>query len=186
MKTFFTSDSHVGHKGILSDRMARPRRFSTIEEHDERIIAHWNDRIRPEDECWHLGDFGYKGSAAHYQRVFARLNGRKHLVWGNHDHQRTRDLPWYSQQDRAEPVVEGIRFVLSHYAQRTWNRSHQGALHLYGHSHGSLPGCGRSLDVGVDCWDMRPVTVDEILDAMAENRRREQGPGIIGAMSEAA
>ncbi|WP_375453425.1 metallophosphoesterase family protein [uncultured Methylobacterium sp.] len=186
MRTFFTADTHFAHKGILSPKMNRPRSFASIEEHDERAIAHWNDRVRPEDEVWHLGDFGYKGSASYYQSVFRRLHGRKHLVWGNHDHERTKVLPWYSQQERAEPVVEGVRIVLSHYAQRTWNRFHQGAIHAYGHSHGSLPGTARSLDVGVDDWQMRPVTMSEILERLAENAALETGPAAVAALAEAA
>ncbi|KRP89238.1 hypothetical protein AOQ73_26835 [Bradyrhizobium pachyrhizi] len=33
----------------------------------------------------------------------------------------------------------------------------RGAIHVYGHSHGKLPGNGASCDVGVDRWDFRPV-----------------------------
>jgi calcineurin-like phosphoesterase family protein len=186
MRTFFTADTHFAHRGILGPKMHRPRPFASIEEHDERLIAHWNDRVRPEDEVWHLGDFGYKGTAAHYQAVFKRLHGRKHLVLGNHDHERTRDLGWYSQQERAEPVVEGVRIVLSHYAQRTWNRFHQGAIHAYGHSHGSMPGTARSLDVGVDSWAMRPVTMAEILDALAATAALERSAAAVATLAEAA
>ncbi len=186
MRTYFTSDTHFGHQGILSSRMARPRPFATIEAHDEALIAAWNNRVRPDDEVWHLGDFAYGASAAHCRAVFSRLNGRKHLIRGNHDAGRTTSLPWYSQHERAEPVVEGRRLVSDHYAQRTWNRIHHGALHLYGHSHGSLPGCGRSLDVGVDCWDWRPVRLSEILEAMATDGARAGMPAVVAALAEAA
>src|SRR5664279_3833835 len=59
-------------------------------------------------------------------------------------------------------VVDGQRLVLCHYGMRTWPGSRRGALHLYGHSHGTLPGNAQCLDVGVDCWDFRPVTLPEI------------------------
>lgn len=186
MKTYFTADTHFGHGGMMSARMRRPRPFSSVEAMDEHLIAAWNNRIRPSDEVWHLGDFAYAASAAHCRAVFSRLNGRKRLVLGNHDASRTTDLPWYSQDERAEVVVEGRRFVLGHYAQRTWNHLHRGALHLYGHSHGSLLGCGRSLDVGVDTWDWRPVTVSEILERMTEDAVRIGGPVAAAALAEAA
>ncbi|KST61189.1 metallophosphoesterase [Methylobacterium sp. GXS13] len=186
MATYFTSDSHFGHGGMLSPRMSRPRPFSSVEAMDEHIIAAWNNRIRRDDEVYHLGDFAYAASAAHCRSVFARLNGRKRLILGNHDKARTTDLAWYSQDERAEVVVEGRRFVLGHYAQRTWNGIHRGALHLYGHSHGSLPGCGRSLDVGVDTWDWRPVTVPEILERMEMDTARIGGPVAAAALAEAA
>lgn len=186
MALYVTSDSHIGHASMLSSRMSRPRPFSSVEKMDERIIAGWNNRVRPTDTIWHLGDFSMGCSAEHARRVFSRLNGVKHLVWGNHDGKRVRDLPWASQKERAEITAGGRTFVLSHYAMRTWNRSHYGVLHLYGHSHGQLPGCGRSLDVGVDCWDWRPVTVPEILERMAEDAARIAGPVAAAALAEAA
>ena len=56
---------------------------------------------------------------------------------------------------------------MSHYAHRTWDKSHHGSLHLYGHSHGTLPGVGRSMDVGVDSTDMNsdftPFLLDDVI-----------------------
>lgn len=63
----------------------------------------------------------------------------------------------------AEIAVEGHGVVLLHYAMRTWPKSHHGSLHLYGHSHGAVPGDRQSCDVGVDCWNLRPVGLDEII-----------------------
>lgn len=60
--TWFTSDTHIGHKGILSSRMDRPRPFPTNEAHDEYVAAMWNYRVRDEDIVWHLGDFAYGGA----------------------------------------------------------------------------------------------------------------------------
>jgi calcineurin-like phosphoesterase family protein len=67
---------------------------------------------------------------------------------------------------------EGIPLVLCHYAMRTWNRSHYGAIQLYGHSHGNLPGDSQSCDVGVDCWGFRPVSLEEILNNLIYNEHR--------------
>lgn len=186
MALYVTADSHIGHSSMMSPRMHKPRPFASVEAMDERLIGAWNNRVRPTDTIWHLGDFSMGCSAEHARKAFARLNGIKHLVWGNHDGKRVRDLPWASQQERAEITAGGRRFVLSHYAQRTWNKMHRGALHLYGHSHGSLPGCGQSLDVGVDSWDWRPVTAAEILERMAEDAARINGPVEAAALAEAA
>ena len=59
----------------------------------------------------------------------------------------------------AEIEEEGTRLVLRHYAFRTWNGMHKKALNLHGHSHGKLAPMPRQFDVGVDAWDMRPVTL---------------------------
>lgn len=167
MTIYLTADTHVGHTGILSSRMARPRPFASIAEHDEAIVERWNALVRPEDEVWHLGDFAFDCSLEHARSVFDRLNGTKHLIIGNHE-RLGRRLPWASQHDGIHQIaVDGRRLVLCHYAMRVWPGIWRGALHLYGHTHGSLPGTRRSADVGVDCWDLRPVALPEILDAMA-------------------
>lgn len=41
-RPFFTPNSHVGHKSILSPRFDRPRPFSSIADHDEALVAAWN------------------------------------------------------------------------------------------------------------------------------------------------
>jgi calcineurin-like phosphoesterase family protein len=58
--------------------------------------------------------------------------------------------------------VDGAWLVLCHYPLRTWNRMGRGALNLHGHSHGRLAPLPRQVDVGVDLWDFRPITLAEI------------------------
>jgi len=58
--------------------------------------------------------------------------------------------------------LRDIEMVLCHYAMRSWPKSHYGAWHLYGHSHGKLPMLGRSMDIGVDTHDFYPYSLDEI------------------------
>ena len=70
----------------------------------------------------------------------------------------------------AGPAMGHVqRIVLSHYAMRIWDRSHFGTWHLFGHSHGSMPDdpTSRSLDVGVDVWNYRPVSYEQIKARMA-------------------
>lgn len=169
----FTADSHFGHAGILSPRMHAPRPFASIEEHDETLVASWNAVVGAEDTVWHLGDFAYRCNEAHAARIFARLNGRKFLVRGNHEKLGAR-LPWDAdvvdvarvQVPLPEGGTQGI--WLSHYAHRTWPHLHRGDIHLYGHSHGSLPGTAASTDVGVDCWAWQPVTLERIRRRLSE------------------
>ncbi|GJD46027.1 hypothetical protein AFCDBAGC_3907 [Methylobacterium cerastii] len=174
-RTFFTSDSHVGHRSILSPRFDRPRPFASIEAHDEALVAAWNAIVRPDDIVWHLGDFAHKCSFDHAASIFSRLRGKKYLVRGNHDAGLGERLPWdgpvvdVTRVQVQDPGMADPRQVwISHYSHRVWPGMHRGHLHLYGHSHGSLPGTRTSLDVGVDCWDWRPVTLGEILERMSE------------------
>ena len=45
----------------------------------------------------------------------------------------------------------------------SWVASFHGALHLHGHSHGRSPKIKNRYDVGVDCWNFYPVTLEKIL-----------------------
>ncbi|AWN34388.1 metallophosphoesterase [Methylobacterium radiodurans] len=174
-RQLFVSDTHFGHAGILSPRMQAPRPFASIEEHDEALVANWNTAVRPEDTVWHLGDFCYRCPEERALAIFRRLNGRKLLVRGNHDKVGAR-LPWDAPVvDVARTVVPDpvtgapVGIFMFHYACRVWPRMHRGDIHLYGHSHGTLPGTAASTDVGVDCFGFRPATFDQIRVRLAEN-----------------
>ncbi len=168
MATFFTSDTHFGHAGALS-LYRRP--FPSVAAMDAAMIERWNEIVGPEDEVWHLGDFAIKQTTARVADLLARLNGRKHLVTGNNDPPETRELAgWASVRAYAEPVLNGTRLVLCHYAFRTWRDMGKGAINLHGHSHGRLKPQPRQLDVGVDAWDFRPVPLGDILAASGKRR----------------
>ncbi len=168
-KTFFTSDTHFGHRNMTNEgKNYSNRPFDTIVQMDEAMIANWNAVVGQDDDIYHLGDFAMGKTPV--PTILARLNGRKHLIWGNHDSKQTRELPqWASSQPYLEINLEGKLIVLCHYAMKVWNKSHRGSLMLYGHSHGSLPGSDQSCDVGVDCFDMTPVTLEQILRKLRLN-----------------
>ena len=163
-KTFFTADTHFGHRGVLG-MCQRP--FTDIEEHDAALVAAWNAVVGPRDTVWHLGDFALGASPERCADLFRRLRGRKRLVRGNHDRRRVLDLAWESQDDIASVVVEGQRLILCHYGMRAWPGAFRGSLHLYGHTHGLLPDTAQSCDVGVDRWSYRPASLEEIRERMA-------------------
>ena len=160
MRTWFTADTHFGHANIIKF-CGRP--FKDVDEMDRTLIEVWNAVVRPEDTVWHLGDFAFR-STKDPEAYLRRLHGTKHLVVGNHDGEASRSAPsWGSVQDMAHVSIDGHRVTLCHYAMRVWPRSHHGALHFYGHSHGNLPGDSQSCDVGMDCWGFCPVTLAQIL-----------------------
>lgn len=156
-ETWFTSDHHFGHRNII-DHAGRP--FATVEAMDNYMVNAWNSCVAPADDVYYLGDFALAKDPAGY---FHRLNGRKHLVRGNHDGPKVLRLPWSSQSDikRVKVHTEGEshRFVLCHYPMETWQDAHHGAIHLHGHSHGTMnrrgphDRNGPRFDVGVDAVD---------------------------------
>ena len=67
----------------------------------------------------------------------------------------------------ADITVDGTRLILCHYGMRVWPAMHRGALQLYGHSHGRLPGNSLSCDIGVDDWGYAPVSLPQIRARLA-------------------
>lgn len=164
---WFTADTHFGHKRII-ELCNRP--FSSVVEMDLEMIRRWNRRVMPKDEIIHLGDF----SMGPQDKYLHQLNGRKILIKGNHDYSKnifmaTEAFPegWQSVCSLLEVPVDDVVVTMCHYAMRTWNKAHKDTLQLYGHSHGKTRGNRQSLDVGVDCWDFQPVSLDEIRARMA-------------------
>jgi calcineurin-like phosphoesterase family protein len=61
--------------------------------------------------------------------------------------------------------------VLCHYSMQVWDRSNQGSWHLFGHSHGTLKGIGLSFDVGVDCTEFTPLSLEEVALRMTQRKQ---------------
>jgi|SRR6478609_5821047 len=190
MNTFFMSDTHYHHKNIVRGTTSwsvtegehfKVRDFDTLEEHDDTLVERINSLVKENDELWSLGDWsfgGYEQIALFRKRLICK---NIHLVFGNHDqHIEPINSPYrklfascqyYKEMslkvDRKWGQVQKVKLILSHYAFRVWNKSHHGSIHLYGHSHGTLPDAGnRSMDVGVDTNNLYPYHLDEILDIM--------------------
>ena len=170
---WFVSDTHFGHKNILN-HANRP--FITVDEMNHVLVNNWNNCVSKNDIVWHLGDFSFQNKIQ-FDDLLSNLNGEIHVVLGNHDKTISQNKRFFlesgklrSVQNYAELKIDNNFFVLNHYGQRVWNRHHYGSIHLYGHSHGSLPPVGLSVDVGVDCKEIteeyRPISLDEVLSYM--------------------
>lgn len=153
---YFTADTHFGHANII--KYAK-RPFANVDAMDEALVHNWNSIVGASDTIYHLGDFSFSKNPGKY---FHRLNGNKYLISGNHDKRNVLDLPWNGVHSYLEVYVDGEKVILFHYGCRVWNGSHHGRIQLYGHSHGGLPGNSQSCDIGVDCWDYKPVVLSQI------------------------
>lgn len=171
-QVWFTSDHHHFHKNIIK----YSNRPWTFEEQTDKLIETWNSQVGILDDVYHLGDFAFAGIKKFDKVVdiLNQLNGRIHLILGNHDYpnlwRRIEDanIPHIEWIERYKEIkVEGQRITLCHYALRHWNQMHYGAWNLHGHSHGSLPPIGKQLDVGIDSHpDFKLYSLDEIRDHM--------------------
>lgn len=191
---FFISDTHFFHNNIL--KYSKRTEFTSKPETDiilgkdeaaisgleigheslmrmhEGMIARWNAVVQPEDTVYHLGDIFLGRSNEDALSLRYRLNGKIHLIRGNHDFVADQ-IPqaFESISDYKELMIDdpshpkGQRpVILFHYALRVWHWSNGGSYSLYGHSHGDLPDDPNALsfDVGVDCWNYTPVSWEQV------------------------
>jgi calcineurin-like phosphoesterase family protein len=172
LTTWLCADPHFFHAspdradGIIK-MCGRP--FLDGREMNDVLGAAWRSVVRPEDDIIVVGDFAHRADPDDLRKLFYSLPGRKHLVVGNHDGKDTLALPWASVRDIAYVSIEGTRCVLCHYPMLSWpgSRKSPGALHLYGHHHGKLPGNQQSADIGVDVLGWAPVRLATIKAYMA-------------------
>ncbi len=153
--TFFTADHHFWHRNILR-YCNRP--FDDIEQMNQALVEAHNAVVGDDDTVWFLGDFCFNDSKG---RLLAQaMKGHKHLVLGNHDSKKIGR--WEARGSvQNEATVKGA--YLSHYPLTRWPGMKNVPL-LHGHSHGqSKSVIPNAYDVGVHCWEFRPVTMGEIL-----------------------
>ena len=110
---FLVSDTHFGHNGVChfmqNDGVTKLRPWDNAEDMDEEMVKRWNDRVRPNDKVYHLGDVVMKRKSL---EIMSRLNGDKVLIRGNHDIFKDEDYRKYFRELRAYHVMNGM--ILSH------------------------------------------------------------------------
>lgn len=159
---FLASDHHFGHANII-EYCERP--FRSVEHMHEHLIHNWNSVVTNQDDVWVLGDFAFKGDPWDY---FHKLNGKKHLIIGNHDANKTKRLPWQTKEFYKEISYNSKKFVLCHYPIESWNVKEHGSIHVHGHSHGRSKQVPNRYDIGVDVWNYVPVPITYLVE----------GPGV--------
>lgn len=174
--TFFTSDTHFGHRKVIR-YCARPFLVDPakgydddanldVDAMDEAMIANWNATVKPEDTVYHLGDFALC-SKERMQVVRARLNGTIHLILGNHDRASKtfyRKIGFAGVTKELTGIIEGLRVKMRHHPPARPTDEDAGFdLILCGHVHEKWKSRGKVINVGVDQWGFMPVTVDRLL-----------------------
>ena len=193
MKYWFTSDLHLGHANIMKycgrtlfmtkkdkeiynnlaiDKQSKWKiSQQSLDNMNRELIRRWNERVKPEDIVFHIGDFCFKNSsskkgegikipASYWEQ---QLNGKIIHLKGNHD-----------KNNSTKTIIE--RLVIG-YGNRRINLVHKPEfadidykINFTGHVHNnwkikrirrgeSFTDC---INVGVDVWNFYPVTFEEI------------------------
>jgi len=129
---FLVSDTHFGHAGVCRftrDDGSKLRPWTDPDEMDEHLVRVWNERVRPQDKVYHLGDVVINRKAL---STLSRLNGDKVLIRGNHDIFRDEDYRQYFRELRAYHVMNGM--ILSHIPLHEASLGRFG-VNIHGHLH---------------------------------------------------
>lgn len=175
MSVFFVSDLHLGHENVLSIRT----QFHDIDEHDDFLIEKWNNKVKKHDEVYILGDLSFRSSNP-ITDYLARMNGKKHLIVGNHDGY------WMRKMNHMEIYFQSVEYLkvmkfekkqltLCHYPMLEWPGSRYvesgTSFLIHGHIHNETDSQVYSyiknfqphaLNACVDINNFEPVTFDEL------------------------
>ena len=172
---WFTADTHFNHSNIIK-YCKRP--FLDKEQMDKSLINNINKKVKYNDTLYHLGDFAFAKNEYEINNYVNQLICNNIIIiLGNHDKSKHMKNKKFKQ---ILPIFHGKinnqQITLCHYAMRVWNKSHHGAWHLYGHSHGFLIEDINllSMDVGVDTNNYFPFHFDEISKILKSRKENSE------------
>ena len=186
-RKFFSSDPHLGHEGI-----AKWRGFESAAAHDEHLIGRWNAVVEPDDEVTVLGDVALGVIAESLPKVARlngrkRLICGNHdrvspAFWYESDAKRARSIEKFAPLYRdvfsevstefGNDIVRGHAVLLSHFPYEgdstekerfiEFRPSNRGQWLLHGHVHDRWKLRDKQVNVGVDAWQMVPVSESQL------------------------
>lgn len=167
MSDFFTSDAHFFHCNILKFELeARP--FSSLDEMNQVIIERWNSKVTPFDTVYIAGDVTFEKNKSFTGTIdiLNQLNGKKILIKGNHDSVAVRCEAFRNCFESIHDMVHYYNnknlYVICHYPMLSWKNSHRGSFQLFGHLHSKWKGNKKQLNVGMDCHNLTPISIEEV------------------------
>jgi calcineurin-like phosphoesterase family protein len=142
---------------------------------DIAMMQNWNKRVSKSDAVYILGDLFFRNAHA-VKMYLMQMNGRKHLIIGNHDvgWMQQVDLSRYFEMvtDKAVINIKSQQFHLCHYPVLQWDGMDKGVCMIHGHTHNNinpeqferLKSTPNILNAGVEINNYVPVTFEELCE----------------------
>lgn len=131
---FYIGDTHFGDRGIAKYQSP----FSDTRTMNDTIISNWNRKVRDTDHVYIVGDFSVNANID-FGKFLKRLNGRLHLICGNHDFillQKKGYLKYFESVDMIKYIKDrGENICLCHYPIAEWGGRMNDVKHVYAHIH---------------------------------------------------
>lgn len=175
---YICSDLHLGHdKSFIYE----PRNFNSMKENADTILNRFQKILTNEDDLYILGDILVGPDSDMYLEYLEKIPGNLHLLWGNHDTDRRKEL-LCSLPNVVETLGCGAmlkykkwHFLLSHYPTLTANYDDYDkplkarVWNLHGHTHSNnrfefMNKGWQSYNVAVDAHYCYPVKIDNIIE----------------------
>ena len=164
-QVFFTSDTHFGAERT---RQFSFRPYKNVNDMDKDFIKKWNSKISPNDIVYHLGDFG------NFDMV-NKLNGKIVLILGNYEKKDLKDNfnndfqkyeNYLKEKGFAKIVKNGAYINLDNekvYMTHEPLDCKKDVFNLFGHIHEKCKCKEFGLNVGIDCSNYQPLSLNEVL-----------------------
>jgi calcineurin-like phosphoesterase family protein len=135
---------------------------------DKQIIEKWNSKITDEDTVYILGDIALSKDKV---SLAQKLNGKKHLILGNHDYHnlhKIRELNCFQSVSYMKIInLDGKTLTLCHFP----TYSFIGDYMIYGHVHNNEKDESwlevrvkpNMLNAGIEVNDYLPATFEELV-----------------------
>ena len=171
---------------MRNDGVTKLRPWDTAEEMDEHLVKVYNERVKPNDKIYFLGDVVINRKAL---SIMSRLNGDKVLIRGNHDIFRDDEYRQHFRELRAYHVMNGL--ILSHIPVHEASLGRFGC-NIHGHLHANRVMKARGVDartgeilysdeidpryhnVSVEQTDFAPILFEDVI------KRIEEEGGAVG------
>jgi calcineurin-like phosphoesterase family protein len=165
----FTADMHFEHANIIK-YCNRP--FKNVQHMNKLLISRYNQVVKPEDTVYFIGDLTIK-PRSYKSALYAfiqNLQGTKHLILGNHDYFEPFDyvdIGFESVHTQLEILDDGmdLNLLLVHDPAKAYTTD---KIVIHGHIHDMWKKKGNAINVGVDVWDFKPVSILQIRKLIGE------------------
>jgi len=176
---WFTSDWHFYHEMILK-YCERP--FDTAGKMRSYILGQLKKYVKESDTLYIVGDMSllHDSNSNRLMEDLKHVPGKKILIWGNHDRMQIasyldmgiseihsslpfeymidsqRGYDFYLAHDPAWAQIPNTNWIHGH-VHRMWKFKHLDELNV------------NLINVSVDVWDFKPVSIDQIIALMRTN-----------------
>jgi len=161
MTTFLTSDEHYFHENMIG---FCDRPYSSETHMRRSLIENHNEVVGTNDTVFHIGDFAMLRTSQHEKlgNVIKKLNGRHHLILGNHDY--CKPMIYVNAGFISVHTALWVEeFVLAHDPSVYCACRNKLGILAHGHVHTLYHTIKEksAINVGVDMNNYYPISLDE-------------------------